>query len=60
MYDILLKFSMINNFGGAFTMKSLEEETYQELQYMQVCLSASHKAQELADRKNTMISRDNI
>lgn len=41
MFDILLKFSMLNNFGGAYTLKNIEEESYQEIMYIQICLSAS-------------------
>ena len=45
MFDILLKFSMLNNFGGAYTLKNIDDESYQELMYIQVCLAASESTQ---------------
>ena len=60
MFDILLKFSMLNNFGGAYTLKSIDEEPYQEMMYLQVCLNASNKAQENASNKTQYISKDNL
>ena len=53
MYDILLKFSLLNNFGSAYTMKLIDEENYLELQLLQVCLNASNKAQEWAGKKDS-------
>jgi arsenate reductase-like glutaredoxin family protein len=58
VYDILLKFSMLNNFGGAYTLKNIDDESYQELQLIQICLLASAKAQEFANKKNTFYSKD--
>ena len=60
MFDILLKFSMLNNFGAAYTLKSIDEEPYQEMMYLQVCLNASNKAQEMAMNKAQYISKDNL
>lgn len=48
---------MLNNFGGAYTLKNIEEESYQELQYIQVCLSASEKT---TAEKNTFHSKEFI
>lgn len=48
---------MLNNFGAAYTLKSIDEEPYQELIYLQVCLNASGKAQEFAGKKNIMVSK---
>lgn len=58
MFDILLKFSMLNNFGAAYTLKNIDEEPYQEMIYLQLCLNASSKASEFAGKKNTMVSKD--
>ena len=60
MFDILLKFSMLNNFGAAYTLKSIDEEPYIELQYLQVCLNATANAQENARNKAQYISKDNL
>lgn len=49
---------MLNNFGGAYTMKSIDEEPYVELQLLQVCLNASSKAMENTNKKNTFYSKD--
>ena len=49
---------MLNNFGAAYTLKSIDDEPYQELMYLQLCLNASSKAQEFAGKKNTMVSKD--
>lgn len=51
---------MLNNFGGAYTLKNIDEESYQELQLLQICLNASAKAQEFSDKKNTFYSKENI
>ena len=58
MFDILLKFSLLNNFGAAYTLKSIDEESYQEIMYLQLCLNASGKAQEMANRKATYVSKE--
>ena len=47
---------MLNNFGAAYTLKNIDEEPFLELQMLQLCLSASNKAQEFADKKNTVHS----
>jgi len=49
---------MLNNFGGAYTLKNIDDESYQELQLIQICLLASAKAQEFANKKNTFYSKD--
>ena len=51
---------MLNNFGAAYTLKNIDEESYQEMMYLQVCLNASSKAQENANRKAQYISKDNL
>jgi len=58
VYDILLKFSMLNNFGGAYTLKTIDEEPYIEMQLLQVCLSATQKAQEFANKKSMYHSKE--
>ena len=49
---------MLNNFGAAYTLKSIDDEPYQEMMYLQLCLNASAKAQEFSGKKNTMVSKD--
>ena len=49
---------MLNNFGAAYTMKSIDEESYIELQMLQICLNASNKAQEFAGKRNTIHSKE--
>ena len=51
MYDILLKFSLLNNFGASYTLKNIDEENYLELQLLQLCLSSTAKAQEWANKR---------
>ena len=51
---------MLNNFGAAYTLKSIDEEPYIELQYLQVCLNATANAQENARNKAQYISKDHI
>jgi hypothetical protein len=58
MFDILLRFSMINNFGGNYSMSNLDDESFIDLQYLQICLSAQAKYQEMQSRKATYVSRD--
>lgn len=48
---------MLNNFGGAYTLKNIDEEPFLELEMLQICLSASNKAQEFENRKNTIHSK---
>ena len=47
---------MLNNFGGAYTLKNIDEESYQELMYLQLCLNATNKAHEMAGKKNMIYS----
>ena len=49
---------MIKNFGAAYTLKNIDEESYVDLQLMQVCLNAVNKAEEMATKKKTFYSRD--
>ena len=51
---------MLNNFGAAYTLKNIDEEPYQEMIYLQVCLNASNKAQEMAMNKTNYMSKDHI
>ena len=60
MFDILLKFSMINNFGGNYSMSNLDEENYLDLIYLQICLNAQAKYQENESRKATYHSKENM
>ena len=58
MFDILLKFGMLNNFGASYTMKNLDDESFLDLQYLQICLSAQSKFQENESRKTQFVGRD--
>ena len=49
---------MLNNFGGAYTLKNIDEEPYIEMQLLQVCLSATQKAQEFANKKSMYHSKE--
>ena len=49
---------MLNNFGAAYTLKNIDEEPYQEMMYLQLCLNATGKAQEMASRKSTYVSKE--
>ena len=53
MYDILLKFSLLNNFGASYTLKNIDEEPYQEIQLLQICLNTMNKAQEWNNKKDS-------
>jgi len=57
VFDILLKFSMLNNLGASFTMKSLDEENYLDLIYLQLCLNYQSKYLEMQQRKVTHINK---
>lgn len=60
MFDILLKFSMINNFGANYSMKNLEDESFLDLQYLQICISAQNKFQEMQNKRAQYVSRENV
>lgn len=49
---------MLNNFGSAYTLKNIDDESYTELQLLQICLNATAKAQEFAGKKNTFYSKE--
>lgn len=49
---------MLNNFGGAYTMKNIDDEPYVEMLYLQTCLDASRKAEENAHRKAGYVSKE--
>ena len=50
----------MKNFGGAYTMKNIENESYVELQLLQICLNAVNKAEENATKKATYQSKEFI
>jgi len=58
VFDVLLKFSMLNNFGGAYTLSNLDMESFYDIQCMQICLKAVSTAEQMASRKNTMHSKE--
>ena len=60
MFDILLKFSMINNFGANYSMTNLDNENYIDLIYLQICLNAQSKYQENQSRKSSYYSKEGI
>ena len=60
MFDILLKFSMINNFGANYSMKNLDDENYIDLVYLQTCLNAQAQYQENQSRKASYYSKENM
>jgi len=51
---------MLNNFGAAYTLKGLDDEPFLELQCMQICLSATSKAQEMAHKKEVFYSKEGL
>jgi hypothetical protein len=55
-----MKFSMLNNFGGAYTLTTIDEESFIEIQLMQHCLVAQEKRQEMQSRKDTFYSKEGI
>ena len=42
---------MLKNFGGAYTLSNINDESYIEIQMLQLCLSSSEKAHEFASKK---------
>ena len=60
MFDILLKFSMINNFGANYNMSNLDEENYIDLIYLQTCLNAQAQYQENQSKKMNYHSKENM
>jgi hypothetical protein len=60
MFDILLKFSMINNFGANYSMSNLDNENYIDLIYLQICLNAQAQYQENQNRKASYHSKENM
>ena len=55
-----MKFSMLNNFGGAYTLTTIDEESFIEIQLMQHCLVAQEKRQEMQSRKDAFYSKEGI
>lgn len=43
---------MLNNFGAAYTMKTIDDESFLEIQMLQICLNASNKVQEMNMKKD--------
>lgn len=41
-------------------MKLIDDESYLDIQMLQICLSASNTAEKFASKKNTFYSKDNI
>lgn len=60
IFDILLRFSMINNFGANYSMRNLDDENYIDLQYLQICLNAQADYQKRQGEKNTFYSKENV
>ena len=60
MFDILLKFSMINNFGANYSMSNLDDENYIDLVYLQLCLNAQSQYMENQNRKAAYYSKENM
>ena len=49
--DYILKHSILSTYGAAYTISNLDDELWQDLMYMQACMSAEANAAEMASKK---------
>jgi len=53
-----MKFSLINRLGSSYTWRSLDDEYFLDLQYMQICFNAMDKYQENQMKKSNFYSKE--
>lgn len=60
VFDILMSYSILNKFGSSYTWQSLDNVDFLDIQYMQLCMSAENKAQEMANMKADFVSKEGL
>ena len=58
--DYILKHSILSEYGSAYTLRNLEDESYLELMYMQICMGAQAKAIDMRSKKAQFYSREGL
>jgi len=54
----ILKYNILKNLGSSYTWKSLDEEPYENIQLMTICMNYENKAMEMAQNKAQFIQGD--
>ena len=54
----ITKYNILKNFGSAFTWSSLDDEPYENIQLMTLCMNYENKAIEMAQSKAQFIQGD--
>jgi len=47
----IMKYNLLKNFGSAYTWSSLDNETFENIQLMSLCMNYENKALEAAQKK---------
>jgi len=47
----ILKYNLLKNLGSAYTFDSLDNEPYENIQLMTICMNYENKAMEMAQKK---------
>ena len=55
---VLQKYSILNNLGSAYTFSSLDNESFLNIQYMQICMDAEGRAMKRQTDKNMFVAKD--
>ena len=50
--NTIVKYNLIKNLGGGYTFSSLDEETFENIQLMNMCMNYEAKALESEQRKS--------
>lgn len=58
--DYILKHSILSEYGSAYTLSNLEDESYLELTYSQICMAAQNRALKMKQSKADFYSKEGI
>jgi len=58
--DYILKHSILSEYGSGYTLSNIEDESYLELTYSQICVGAQNNALKMKQSKADFYSKEGL
>lgn len=58
--DYILKHNFLSNYGAAYTASNLDNESWKELMYLQICLNSESRAVEMQQKRSQYVQKEDF